>query len=100
MATLARLLVQLGVDDSDLKSGMDEAPKHAAGAVSGIESKFKGLGGKLANKSKAAGVAAGVAVVAGAMEGIEREALSDKLGAQLHLSEADTALAGKIAGDI
>jgi phage-related minor tail protein len=100
MATLAELLVKLGVDDSDLKAGMDEAPKHADSAVAGIKSKFEGLGDKLAPIAKAAGIAAGAAVVAGAVIGIEQEALSDKLAAQLDLSESESALAGQIAGGL
>jgi len=97
---LAALKVTIDADISDLKRGMDQAPKHASDAVSGIADKFKGLGDKLAPIAKAAGVAAGLAVVAGAAIGFEQEALSDKLAAQLGLSEADSKLAGGIAGEL
>lgn len=100
MATLAELMVTVGVDDSGFERGMDQAPKHAEGAVSGIRDKFKGLGDKLAPIAKAAGVAAGAAVVAGAVIGIEQEALTDKLAAQLDLNEEDSKVAGELAGRI
>lgn len=100
MATIVELMVELGLKDDGFEAGMKEAPKEADKAVGGIKDKFKGLGDKLAPVAKAAGVAAGAAVVAGALIGIEQEAVTDKLAAQLNLSESESELAGSIAGKL
>lgn len=100
MATLVELLVELGIKDAGFEKGMGEAPREADKAVGGIQDKFAGLGGKLAPLAAGAGAAAGAAIVAGVLEGIEQEALTDKVAAQLNLTESESALAGEIAGDL
>ncbi|MEX1037857.1 MAG: phage tail tape measure protein, partial [Acidimicrobiia bacterium] len=76
MATIAELLIGIGID-----------PK-------GIEN----AGTKLAPVAKAAGVALGGAMMAGAFIGMEREAVGDKVAAQLRLTEPEAKQAGDIAG--
>lgn len=100
MATIVELMVELGLKDDGFEAGMKEAPREAEKAVGGIKDKFEGLSDKLAPVAKAAGVAAGAAVVAGALIGIEQEAVTDKLAAQLNLSESESELAGSIAGKL
>lgn len=100
MATLAELLVTLGVKDAGFEKGMDELPNKAEGAIDKTEGKFEGLGGKLAPIAKGAGIAAGAAVVAGVVVGIEQEAVTDKIAASLDLSEEESATAGRIAGEL
>lgn len=100
MATLAELLVTLGVKDAGFEKGMDELPNKAEGAIDKTEGKFEGLGGKLAPIAKGAGIAAGAAVVAGVVSGIEQEAVTDRVAAALNLDEGESETAGRIAGEL
>lgn len=76
MATISELLIKIGVDAEDVEN----------------------MGSKLAPVAKAAGVAIGGAIVAGAVIGMEQEAVSDKVAAQLRLTEPEAKMAGDVAG--
>lgn len=100
MANLADLTIGVGTNLSKFTAGMREIPKKGGEAVDGIVQKFKAMAPKLEAAAKAGAALAGAALVVGATEGLEREALGDKLAAQLRLSEADSKVAGKIAGGL
>lgn len=100
MANLADLTVSVGTKLGEFTAGMRRIPEKAGEAADGVVGKFRQMAPKLEAAAKAGAVAAGAAIVVGATEGLEREALGDKLAAQLRLSESDSKAAGKIAGDI
>lgn len=100
MSTIADLLIKLGGDVSGYESAMDAVPDAAVDATDRVEGAFERLGPSLATAGKVAGVAAGAALVAGAVIGIEQEAVSDKLAAQLDLTGAEAERAGDVAGSL
>jgi phage-related minor tail protein len=85
MATIAELLVKIGIDSSKIGSGMDKV-------VQGIS--------KAEGKISGAGLLAGGALMAGFLEGMEVEKAGDKLAAQLALTEDESARVGAVAGDL
>lgn len=85
MATIAELLVKIGIDSSKVGSGMDKV-------VQGIS--------KAEGKISGAGLLAGGALMAGFLEGMEVEKAGDKLAAQLALTEDESARVGAVAGDL
>lgn len=100
MANLADLTVGVGARLSEFNAGMRKVPEKAGEAARGAVDKFEQMAPKLAAAAKAGAVAAGAALVVGATEGLEREALGDKLAGQLRLSESESKAAGKIAGGL
>lgn len=100
MANLADLTVGVGVKLAEFNAGMRKIPERASEAAGGVVDKFKAMAPKLEAAAKAGAVAAGAALVVGATEGLEREALGDKLAGQLRLSESESKAAGKIAGGL
>lgn len=82
MANIADLSIGVKVDDRKMVSD------------------FEGITPKLATVAKAAGIAAGGALIAGALIGMEREAATDKLAAGLRLSEGEARQAGQVAGEV
>lgn len=89
MAILANLLVKIGVDADRVDEGLNR--------VGGF---FEKHGAKLAAAGGAIGAAGGVALVQGLQAGMEKEALGDKLAAQLGATGPEAARLGKIAGNV
>lgn len=89
MAILANLLVKIGIDSDKVDQGL--------GKVGGF---FKNHGAKIAAAGAAIGAGGGAALVTGIQAGIEKEALGDKLAAQLGATEPEAARLGKVAGNV
>lgn len=89
MAILANLLVKIGVDADRVEQGLGRA-----------EGFFKRHGAKIAAAGGALGAAGGVALVQGLQAGMEKEALGDKLAAQLGATGPEAERLGKIAGNV
>lgn len=80
--SLGTSVLDLATDDSELQQGLSDAK------------------GKTKAAAAAIGVAAGAALTAGAVESMQREALGDKLAAQINLTGAESERAGRIAGEL
>lgn len=80
--SLGSSVLDLYTDDSKLQEGLADAK------------------GTVEAAGKALGAAAAAAFTIGALESVQREALGDKLAAQLALPEAESARAGDIAGSL
>ncbi|MEV4672162.1 hypothetical protein AB0K34_10970 [Actinomadura sp. NPDC049382] len=89
MAVLANLLVKIGIDADRVDQGL--------GRVGGF---FEKHGAKMAAAGGALGAAGGVALVQGLQAGMEKEALGDKLAAQLGATGPEAARLGKVAGNV
>lgn len=100
MTNLADLTIGVSSTLNKFEAGMRKIPAKAGEAADGVVSKFRSMAPQLEAVAKAGAVAAGAAIVVGATEGLEREALGDKLAAQLRLTEGESKVAGKIAGGL
>lgn len=100
MSNLADLQIGVGVDTGGLRQDFNKIPDMAEDATDEVESKFEAMAPALASAAKVAAVGAGAALAGGLVIGMEREAVGDKLAAQLNLSEEESAKAGKIAGSL
>lgn len=89
MAILSNLLVRIGVDADRVEQQL--------GRVGGF---FRRHGAKIAAAAGALGTAGAVALVQGLQAGMEKEALGDKLAAQLGATGPEAARLGKIAGNV
>lgn len=86
---LGTLAGQLDLDNSKLNSKLGQA-----------EGDLKSSGGKMATIATVAGAAAGAALGAAFLESMAIEAATDKLAAQLLLTETESARVGAVAGDL
>ena len=86
---LGELIARLGINSTELDRGLDEVPN-----------KLKRAGAKAAQAGAAVGASIAVAMGGALVEAMSREAGSDKLAAQLGLSDADSARMGKVAGEV
>jgi len=89
MATLADLIVAIGVDNS----GVDKGTKDT-------RTKFERTWDKVRATAAVAGAAIGTALAAGLIKSLQVEAGADLLAAQLRLDPDQQATAGRIAGDL
>lgn len=89
MATLAELLVQIGVDAKDLISGIDDTARE-------VENKFGGMSAGMA----ASGAVIGGALAMGISSAMDISSAQARLTAQLDLTEDEAARAGDAAGAV
>lgn len=86
---VSSLLVRLGVDADDVQKGMDKATDIVESA-----------GPAMAAAGGAVGAVAVAGFSKGFLDGLEIEAASDKVAAQLRLTEDESARVGDVAGDL
>lgn len=89
MATLADLLIEIGIDPRGVDKGAGQ-----------VEGKLKKTWGRIQKAALVGGAAAGVAVMAGLVSGMDSEVATDKLAASLGAGGKDAEELGKIAGDL
>ena len=93
-----------GIDLLGDAKGAKKALREVRDESDGLVGHMKGLNGKLAGAMKAglvgAGVAAGAALTKGFMDGLDQDALNDRLAAQLGLNADQQAAFGRAAGDL
>lgn len=89
MATLADLLIKVGIDPAGVEKG-----------AGGIESRMDKTWGKLKAGAMVGGAAVGVALVAGIQQGLQTEAITDRLAASLGATGPEAEALGKTAGDL
>lgn len=70
------------------------------GALKDTESQVSGWAGKLGPAAAVAGAAAGAALVKGTLDALDSQAITDKLGSSLGLSDAEAERLGSVAGDL
>ncbi|MEU5950653.1 phage tail tape measure protein, partial [Micromonospora sp. NPDC047465] len=89
MATLADLMVKIGIDSDGVTKGTGE-----------IESRFQKTWGRVKAGAAVAGAGIGLALAAGAMSGLEQSKLQGVLAAQLGAGPAEAAALGKLSGEL
>ena len=89
MAVLDSLMVRIGVDAERVNRDLDK-----------VDGFFERHAGKIAAAGAALGAAAGSAIATGVSAGLEKEAVADKLAAQLGATGPEAQRLGKIAGDL
>lgn len=89
MATLADLVVKIGVDADRVRQGLSR-----------VDSFFEQHSAKIAAAGAALGAGAGAAIGTGVTAGLEKEALGDKLAAQIGATGPEAERLGRIAGDL
>lgn len=89
MATLADLMIKIGMDDEQVAKGTKK-----------LEGRFNKTWGGIQKGAGLAGVAIGAAVIGGAIQGLESEAVTDKLAASLGAEGTEAEELGQIAGSL
>lgn len=89
MATLAELLVHIGVDNKELMSGIDDTARE-------VDNKFRGMSTGMV----ASGAALGGALAMGISSAMDISSAHARLTAQLNLTEEEAARAGDVAGAV
>lgn len=89
MATLAELLVHIGVDNKELMSGIDDTARE-------VDNKFRGMSTGMV----ASGAALGGALAMGISSAMDISSAQARLTAQLNLTEEEAARAGDVAGAV
>lgn len=89
MATLAELLVHIGVDNKELMTGIDDTARE-------VDNKFRGMSTGMV----ASGAVLGGALAMGISSAMDISSAHARLTAQLNLTEEEAARAGDVAGAV